>query len=105
MLFRRRYRYHFSLKIGPPLIDEPDYMRQGGKFAQPDLVIARDSVRLADCGKHFRLLDCVDAQVGLEIQVEIQHETVGRLMRLPRNVPYAGTATCFSTRLYSTSHT
>ena len=38
-----------------------------------EIVLALDIVRLADCGKGLGLLDGVDPEVGLEVELEVQH--------------------------------
>ena len=54
-------------------VDEPDDVRQRREIAQFQILVTRNVVRLADGGEHFRLLDGVDAEIGFEIQVQIQH--------------------------------
>ena len=60
-------------QVRPLLVHEPDDMRQRRIVAQLAVLVARDVVDLADGGEHLRLLDGVDAEVGFEIEVEIQH--------------------------------
>ena len=48
-------------------------MRQGGIVAQLAVLVARDVVDLADGREDFRLLDGVDAEIGFQIQIEIEH--------------------------------
>ena len=48
-------------------------MRQGRDIAQLEVLVARDVVNLADGGEHLRLLDSVDAEIGFEIQIQVQH--------------------------------
>ena len=48
-------------------------MLQSGKVAQLEGIVARNVVGRTDGGEHFRLFDRVDAEIGLEIQVRIQH--------------------------------
>ena len=54
-------------------IDETDHVRQGGVIAQLAVLVARNVVSLADGGKDLRLLNCVDAQICFEIEVQIKH--------------------------------
>ena len=60
-------------KIGTTLVHEPDYVSQRRIVAQLAVLIARDVVDLADGGEHFRLLDGVNAEIGFEIQIQVQH--------------------------------
>ena len=53
---------------------------EGGVVAELDLVVAFDPEALADGGEHLGLLDGVDAEVGFEVEVEVQH--VGRVAGL-----------------------
>ena len=48
-------------------------MGEGGEVAQPELVVAGDAVGLADGGEQLGLLDGVDAEVGLHVEVELEH--------------------------------
>ena len=48
-------------------------MRQGRIVAQLAVLVARNVVDLADGREHLRLLDGVDAEVGFEVEVQIQH--------------------------------
>ena len=52
---------------------EPDDVRQRRKVAQLEILVARNVVDLADGSEHLRLLDGVDAEVGFQIEIEIQH--------------------------------
>ena len=52
---------------------ELDYVRQGREIAQLQIGIARDVVSLADGGEHLRLLDGIDAEVGFQVEVQVQH--------------------------------
>ena len=45
-----------------------------------EIVLALDIVRLAHCSKGLGLLDGVDPEVGLEIELEVEH--VGGISRL-----------------------
>ena len=71
---------HSGRLIGTPITHEADDVRQRRKFAQFEVLVARNAVVLTNCCKHLGLLDRVDAEVGLEIQIEIQH--VGRIVGL-----------------------
>ena len=44
-----------------------------GIVAQLAILVARDVVDFADGGKHLCLLDGVDAEIGFEIEIQIQH--------------------------------
>ena len=48
-------------------------MRQRRKITQLQIFIARNIVNLADGREHLRLLDCVDAQVRFQIQIQSKH--------------------------------
>ena len=52
---------------------EGDDVVEGGEVAQLQGVLAGDAVDLAHGGEQLGLLDRVDTQVGLQVQVEIQH--------------------------------
>ena len=60
-------------QIGPLLVHEPDDVRQRGIVAQLPVLVARDVVDLADGGEHLRLLHGVNAEIGFEIEVQVQH--------------------------------
>ena len=60
-------------QVGPLLVHEADDVRQCRIVAQLAVFIARDVVDLADGGEHFCLLDGVDAEIGFEIEIEIEH--------------------------------
>ena len=55
-------------------------MAQGGVVAELEGVVAGDAVALADGGEHLGLLDGVDAEVGFEVEVGVEH--VGRVAGL-----------------------
>ena len=48
-------------------------MCQGRIVAELAVFIARNAVDLANRREQFRLLDGVDSEVGLEIEVQVQH--------------------------------
>ena len=52
---------------------ELDHVRQGREVAQLQILVARNVVGCAHRGKHLRLLDGVDAEVGFQIEIEVQH--------------------------------
>ena len=56
-----------------PLDDEADHVLEGGEVAQLQVVVAGDAVGLAHGGEQLGLLDRVDAEVGFEIEVEVEH--------------------------------
>ena len=60
-------------EIGTTLIHEPNHVSQRGIVAQFAAVITRNAVDLADGGEHLCLLDGIDAKVGFEIEIQIQH--------------------------------
>ena len=62
------------------VVDEGDDVVEGGVVAQLERVVAFDVVGLADGGEHLGLLDGVDAEVGFEVEVEV--EQVGRVAGL-----------------------
>ena len=52
---------------------EADDMRQRRIVAQFKVLIEWNVVELADCGDHLRLLHGIDAEIGFQIQVQIEH--------------------------------
>ena len=48
-------------------------MGEGGVVAELELVVAFDAEAFADEGEHLGLFDGVDAEVGFEVEVEVQH--------------------------------
>ena len=62
------------------VFDEADDVAQGGVVAQVEGVVAGDRVALADGGEHLGLFDGVDAEVGLEVELGVEH--VGRVAGL-----------------------
>ena len=52
---------------------ELNHVRQRWEVAQLEVLIARNVVGRADGGKHLRLLDGVNPEVGFEIEVQVQH--------------------------------
>ena len=62
------------------VFDEADDVAQGGVVAQVEGVVAGDAVALADGGEHLGLFDGVDAEVGFEVEVGVEH--VGRVAGL-----------------------
>ena len=62
------------------VFDEADDVAQGGVVAEVEAVVAGDAVALADGGEHLGLLDGVDAEVGFEVEVGVEH--VGRVAGL-----------------------
>ena len=52
---------------------ELDYVRQGWEVAQFEIFIAWDVVGCANGGEHLRLLHGVDAEIGFEIEIQIEH--------------------------------
>ncbi len=60
-------------QVRPLLIHETDHVRQRGIVAQLAVLVARNVIRRADGREHFRLFHGVDAEVGFEIEIQIQH--------------------------------
>ena len=58
--------------VGAAVADEADDVGEGGVVAESEGFVAFDAVGLADGGEHFGLLDGVDAEVGFEVEVEVQ---------------------------------
>ena len=54
-------------------MDEADDVVEGGVVAEFELVVAGDVVGLADGGEQFGLLHRVDAEVGFEVEIEVEH--------------------------------
>jgi hypothetical protein len=48
-------------------------VRQGLVVAELAVLIARDVVDFADGGEHLCLLDGIDAEVGFQVEIDIQH--------------------------------
>ena len=63
--------------------DEADDVVEGGVVAEGEVVVAFDGVFLADGGERFGLFDGVDAEVGFQVEVEVEH--VGRIPGLRRH--------------------
>ena len=57
--------------------DPADDVGQGGEVAQLEVLVAFDVEPVADGGEHLGLLDGVDAEVGLEVEVQV--EQLGRV--------------------------
>ena len=62
------------------VFDEADDVAQGRVVAEIEVVVAVDRVALADGGEHLGLLDRVDPEVGLEVELGVEH--VGRVTGL-----------------------
>ena len=60
-------------QVRPILVHEPDHVRQGWIIAQFAVFITRDAVDLANRREQFRLFYGVDTEVGLEIEIQVQH--------------------------------
>ncbi len=56
-----------------PIVRELDHMRQGWKIAQLHIFVARNVVCSSHGRKHLRLFDGVDAQVGFQVEIQVQH--------------------------------
>ena len=76
----RRSRRIAGPSLGRAVADEADDVVEGRVVAQLERVVACDPVGLADLGEQLGLLDRVDAEVGL--QVEVQVEQFGRVAGL-----------------------
>ena len=55
-----------------PVAGEADDVGEGGEVAEPHVLIAGDAELLAHGGEHLGLLDGVDAQVGFEVEIEVE---------------------------------
>ena len=53
--------------------DEADDVGEGGVVAELELVVAFDAEAFADEGEDLGLFDGVDAEVGFEVEVEVEH--------------------------------
>ena len=53
--------------------DESDDVVEGWVVAQFDVVVAGDVEGFPDAGEDFGLLDGVDAEVGLEVEFQVEH--------------------------------
>jgi hypothetical protein len=62
-----------TCQVWPLLEYEADDMGQSGIIAQLDVLVARDAVGPADGGEQLGLLDGVDAEIGFQIQFQVQH--------------------------------
>ena len=81
--FRRRLRGGRAWRgrlVGPALAHEANNVLQCWELAEPEVLIAGNVVVPSDLGEYLGLFDRVDAEVGLEIEVESQH--VGRVVGL-----------------------
>ena len=70
---RRGRRGRPNDEIGTVLMHKPDYVRQRWIVAQLPVLVPRNVVYLADCGKHFRLFDRVNSKIRFQIEVQVQH--------------------------------
>ncbi len=57
---------------GSAVADEGDDVGEGGVVAQLELVVAFDVEAFADLGEDLGLFDGVDAEVGFEVEVEVE---------------------------------
>ena len=64
-------------EIGALVVYEADDVGEGGIIAELAIFVARNVVDFADGGEHLGLLDRVDAEIGFEVEIEIEH--VGRV--------------------------
>ena len=69
--------------VGTALANEADHVLERRELAEFQVLIARDVVVTANLREHLGLLDRIDAEVGFEIQFEVEH--VGRIVRLLGN--------------------
>jgi hypothetical protein len=69
---RSRFCFH-CLGASSPFLRELDDVRERGKVAQLQVLIARYVVRRAHRGKHLRLFHRVDSEIGFQVEIEIQH--------------------------------
>ncbi|OQC41260.1 MAG: hypothetical protein BWX64_01026 [Acidobacteria bacterium ADurb.Bin051] len=70
-------------EVGTALVDEADRVGEGREVAELEVRIAFDPVPLADSGEELGLLDRVDAEVGLHVEIEVEH--LGRVAGLLRD--------------------
>jgi hypothetical protein len=70
---RGRSRRRRSSQVGAHLAHEADHLFERVVVAQVEVVAARDVEGLAQGDEGFGLLDCIDAQVGLQVEVQLQH--------------------------------
>ena len=70
---RGRRSVRVAVRCGGAVFDEADDVAQGGVVAQAEVVVAGDAVALADGGEHLGLFDGVDAEVGFEVEVGVEH--------------------------------
>jgi hypothetical protein len=67
-------------EFGPAVEHELYDVLEGGEVAQLEVFLARDVVGLANGGEGLGLLHGVDAEVRLEVEIEVEH--VGRVAGL-----------------------
>ena len=60
-------------QVGAIFENETDDVLERGVVAQFTVLVARDAVSLADGGEHLGLFDGVDAEIGFEIEIQVQH--------------------------------
>lgn len=48
-------------------------MGKGGILAELAIFVTRNAVDFADGGEHLGLLDRVDAKIGFEVKIEVEH--------------------------------
>ena len=61
------------LGAGSPLLRKLDDVREGGKIAQLQVLIARNVIGRAHRGKHLRLLHGIDSEIGFQIEIKVEH--------------------------------
>ena len=66
-------RLAYNRQVRPHRAHEAHHRRQRRVIAQVDPLLQRNGEGLANGRKRLRLLDRVDAQVGLHVEVEFQH--------------------------------
>src|SRR5579864_1593532 len=71
--WRGRPRLRLRCQVGPLLVHESNHVCQGGIIAELAILIARNAVDLANGCEHFRLLDSVNAKVGFQVEIEVEH--------------------------------
>ena len=66
-------RGRFRRQIRTEVVDELDHVLEGREVAELEALLALDAVGLADRGEGLGLLHGVDAEVGLEVEVHLEH--------------------------------
>ena len=70
---RLHLSYGRRLRRGRPVLRELNDVRQRREIAQLEIRIARDVEGRAHRGEHLRLFHGVDAEVGFQVEIQVQH--------------------------------